>query len=866
MYKGDVITQQRTPSAWFMPNTNHISLRVSTTENADFEVVSLQEIVINKWTHVAFTFHNHTAALEDHRTYEASVYINGKVDITAAFSVPVKGNDSPLLLFYDGSFPASKGFIQGLTIWSNTLSSYEIENHYHRGPQGVKEVDRAIRWLTEGRSPLLPFLQPLSSDITANNRNNLAESYMQDALGDSTISPRNDQQQQQKTNEKLFSFMALKSQQSITNCEPFSQRLDIHAESAELGSTDGLVNWAKLMLFGYEVPLSKCGFAAISKDFSSTSAKKATVVVRANDGQHQVSSFMQPYTSAVLGLIKAVSRGSTAAMSPLAIAMLHETTLQAVLDESYESRFGLPVDEFNDDSNFSHLRNALKAEVAKTSMVSDSLKLSSSLSEIQELGIGLLYLSAMHRDVDAHVALAYRHEHGLDGVVKDIEAAAQYSLLPVKFAGDHFQLMGAYAIVEADRINDYTVRDIAKGHQGDDDEAIVFQRIRASEGDVPSMLAMGDLHYYGARGLPQDHVRALQYFEQAARAGDATGMCGAANMYLKGEGTPKNLTKAMALYENATSLDSIRALNGLGYLYFYGNNELPVNQTKAFEYFLRAASFEKDGDSVFNAAYCYDQGIGTEKNLERAVYFYTVGAKKLGNFNCVQALAIITLEGRGVIRSATEALSLLNAAKSIGPWASWMRRGFDLFLAAKDGTGEGAEVAFTRSLACYLYAAEMGYEVAQSNAAYILRAKLIPQTKQVEMGVELKQMLHRQYLLSGEVHAQTESCLQLGNLFFGQKNYIKAMTYYQRASQGHHPLASVYLGVMNHLGLGLTSGPNPVRAARYYELAMKSEQAMETQVKLLVSSLQAALSMKAWSYLSSVNMGVEYLIKMIWKL
>lgn len=47
--------------------------------------------------------------------------------------------------------------------------------------------------------------------------------------------------------------------------------------------------------------------------------------------------------------------------------------------------------------------------------------------------------------------------------------------------------------------------------------------VRASEGHVPSMMAMGDLYYYGARGLPRDQVAALRYFEQAADLGSDDG-------------------------------------------------------------------------------------------------------------------------------------------------------------------------------------------------------------------------------------------------------------------------------------------------------------------------------------------------------
>lgn len=149
---------------------------------------------------------------------------------------------------------------------------------------------------------------------------------------------------------------------------------------------------------------------------------------------------------------------------------------------------------------------------------------------------------------------------------------------------------------------------------------------------------MADLYYYGARGLPRDHARALRYFEQAAHVGDESGLCGAAGMYLKGEGADTNVTRAVELYENASSSGSIRALNGLGYLYYFGQS-VPQNQTKAFHYFLSAATYETDADSLFNAAHCLEHGIGTEKDMNRAVQLYTIAANKLGNFNSFNVLA-----------------------------------------------------------------------------------------------------------------------------------------------------------------------------------------------------------------------------------
>lgn len=47
-------------------------------------------------------------------------------------------------------------------------------------------------------------------------------------------------------------------------------------------------------------------------------------------------------------------------------------------------------------------------------------------------------------------------------------------------------------------------------------------------------------------------------------------------MHLKGEGTEANHTRAVELYEIAAEESHVRALNGLGFEYFYGN-VLPRN-------------------------------------------------------------------------------------------------------------------------------------------------------------------------------------------------------------------------------------------------------------------------------------------------
>ena len=49
-------------------------------------------------------------------------------------------------------------------------------------------------------------------------------------------------------------------------------------------------------------------------------------------------------------------------------------------------------------------------------------------------------------------------------------------------------------------------------------------------------------------------------------------------------------------------------------------------------------------------------------------------------------------------RSASTALQYFSSATAIGPWAGWLRRGFDQYLRGQ----------FERSVGAYLHAAEIG--------------------------------------------------------------------------------------------------------------------------------------------------------------
>jgi len=182
-----------------------------------------------------------------------------------------------------------------------------------------------------------------------------------------------------------------------------------------------------------------------------------------------------------------------------------------------------------------------------------------------------------------------------------------------------------------------------EGELGGDDERIAYQLLLAEQGNVPAMVNMGDLYYYGARGLARDQAAAFRWFDQAAAAGDANGQVAAAGLLLKGEGVDKNHTAALALYEKAADQNHTRALNGLAYLYFQGT-DVERNFTRAFELFSRAAAKENDGDSLYNAGHCHQHGQGTTVNVAEAMRMFKIAAEKFGHFDSIFELSRLHLE------------------------------------------------------------------------------------------------------------------------------------------------------------------------------------------------------------------------------
>lgn len=96
------------------------------------------------------------------------------------------------------------------------------------------------------------------------------------------------------------------------------------------------------------------------------------------------------------------------------------------------------------------------------------------------------------------------------------------------------------------------------------------------------MRMMGRFLYWGARGMPRDHTRALSYFRRAAELGDVHSMLTLGEMLARGVGMPdghQDPHQAMKWFRLAAEKGYPPAHNGIGFLFARGKG-VPQNYTK----------------------------------------------------------------------------------------------------------------------------------------------------------------------------------------------------------------------------------------------------------------------------------------------
>jgi hypothetical protein len=110
MHRG-AVDAERTFAIWLQPTDNRLHVRVSTTASGNEGVDGTSPLTLGTWTHVVVTKTGR----------RLNVYLDGRLDSTAALSAPGVGNDGPLRIGSDPFFTGFAGSIAALEVLTEAV-------------------------------------------------------------------------------------------------------------------------------------------------------------------------------------------------------------------------------------------------------------------------------------------------------------------------------------------------------------------------------------------------------------------------------------------------------------------------------------------------------------------------------------------------------------------------------------------------------------------------------------------------------------------------------------------------------------------------------------------------------------------------
>lgn len=430
----------------------------------------------------------------------------------------------------------------------------------------------------------------------------------------------------------------------------------------------------------------------------------------------------------------------------------------------------------------------------------------------------------------AQMALGYRHLSGI-GVVSSCESALAFYRKVAKTVEQEVSFSGSSVIQRIRLFDELENPGSLTGIL--DDDLIQYYQFLADKGDVQAQVGLGQLHYQGGRGVEQDHHRALNYFMQAADAGNANAMAFLGKMYLEGGPAVKQSNEtALKYFSMAAEKNNPVGQSGLGLMYLYGKG-VPKDYSKAFKYFSMAAS-QGWVDGQLQLGNMFYSGLGVSRDYKMAIKYYTL-ASQSGHVLAFYNLAQMHATGTGTARSCHTAVELF---KNVAERGRWGEKLMQAHLDYKEGNLKEALVKYT-------FLGELGYEVAQSNAAFILdrgESEIFPRN---ETFVRALMYWNR---AAGQGYSIAR--VKLGDYhYYGYGtavDYETAATHYRIASEQQRNAQAMFnLAYMHEQGLGMKQDIH--LAKRYYDMAADTSADAQVPVALALTKLGLLYSVQFFS-------------------
>ena len=465
------------------------------------------------------------------------------------------------------------------------------------------------------------------------------------------------------------------------------------------------------------------------------------------------------------------------------------------------------------------------------------------------------YYAALSGSSFAQLALGYRYMFGL-GVPKSCETSVLYYELAANTAIDELEKDGVETLADFERLSLSAKSAGRFGHPNSDEDLIDYYKHSAEKGDVQAQHSLGQFYYYGIHGVKRNLPLAANYFRQAAQAGDNQAQTSYANMLVKGLGVEQDLDGAVSNFTAAAEAGNAGGMNGLGYVNLYG---LGVKQdTEKATYWFNAAAEQGNVEAYYNLGALYISGTGVKtREYTRALKYFTLAVKK-GHLLAMHKLAQMNLHGIGTTKTCDGAAQLFKYI------AERSKATIDLISTAMDAHRNNDP---DTALHLYLVAAELGCEIAQNNAAWLLDngfsltpTKAGDEDEEEDSNSMLMNIMEelfgtsmhklgqvtgskdalRLFILSAE-QGNNEARVKIGDYYYyavggvDSPDYQQAAHHYRVASESHNTQAMFNLGYMHEYGIGL---PRDFHLAkRFYDRADDTSSEAHIPVNLALAQL-----------------------------
>ncbi len=142
-------------------------------------------------------------------------------------------------------------------------------------------------------------------------------------------------------------------------------------------------------------------------------------------------------------------------------------------------------------------------------------------------------------------------------------------------------------------------------------------------GDAQTQYSLGNMYYFG-EGAPKDIAKAVGLWQKAALQGYADAQSNLGLSYFNGDGIPKDTAKAVEWYKKAAEQGNAQAQSNLAIAYFLGEGA-PQDTAKAVDLWQKAA-VRGNASAQYNLGKAYYNGIGVPRDISKAIEWYQKAA------------------------------------------------------------------------------------------------------------------------------------------------------------------------------------------------------------------------------------------------